>query len=374
MKRVGNLFEVLISDETLYQAIYEVNKSHRWNPHHKPNKTVEWVEKDIPGHVQELREIIVNGFVPSPVKKKRRYDRSAGKWRDIADPKLWPDQYVHHVLIITLQPVFMRGMDKWCCGSIKGRGTHYGMKAIKKWMKDKKSTKFSGEGDIYHFYDSLTKEAVMQRMRQLVKDYLVLDLIERILSQGVLIGCYCSQWFANVVLQPLDTALRKSGYIKHSTRYMDNFTLFGSNKRKMHKAFHLIDEWLHAHGLRLKENWQVFRADIRLPAAFGYRFGRGYTILRKKTLLRLKRIMQALYKKISRGVKISPKLANGIISRVGQLKRCNSVEIRKKLIKRGIIKMLKNIVRKKARKESRKWNMSLEEMEQRSFSVCAAGA
>lgn len=134
MKRKGNLFERLTGDENLNLAIDEVNQTHRWHPHHKPNKVVAWVDGTKAERVKELREIILQGFDPSPSTPKRRWDKSAGKWRDIYEPRLWPDQYIHHALVQVLQPVMMRGMDGWCCGSIRGRGIHYGMRGIKKWM------------------------------------------------------------------------------------------------------------------------------------------------------------------------------------------------------------------------------------------------
>lgn len=138
MKRVGNLYDPMISDGNLERAIHDVNASHRWLPRHKPNKTVAWVEEDIPARVKELREIIIgiiDGTVNlAPPLKKRRYDKSAGKWRDINEPLLWPDQYVHHALVQVLQPAMMKGMDRYCCGSIEKRGIHYGVKTIKKWM------------------------------------------------------------------------------------------------------------------------------------------------------------------------------------------------------------------------------------------------
>ena len=88
------------------------------------------------------------------------------------------DQYVHHALIQVLQPVFMRGMDYYCCGSIRDRGPHHARKAIEIWMdKDPRGTKYEFCGDIRHFYDSLQPEVVMDRMRQLIKDRRVLDLI-----------------------------------------------------------------------------------------------------------------------------------------------------------------------------------------------------
>ena len=207
MKRVNHLFDYLISDENLGNAIDEVNATHRWRPRHRPDKTVQRVEADRAGSIEALRTIIVSGFEPSPARKKRRWDKSAGKWRDIYEPKLWPDQYIHHALVQALQRPMMRGMDPYCCGSIRGRGIHYGVRAMKKWHRDDpKGTRWCAQLDIRHFYDSLKPEVVMARMRQLVKDHRVLDLAERVMRDGVMIGAYFSQWFANTTLQPLDHA------------------------------------------------------------------------------------------------------------------------------------------------------------------------
>jgi hypothetical protein len=111
-KRASNLYPILISDENLLRALAEVNSTHRWLPHHRPNKIVAWVEADMPQRVRDLRNIIEQGFTPSPPTMKRRWDKSAGKWRNIYEPRLWPDQYIHHAIIQALQPVLMRGMDK----------------------------------------------------------------------------------------------------------------------------------------------------------------------------------------------------------------------------------------------------------------------
>ena len=106
----------------------------------------------------------------------------------------------------------MRGMDHYCCGSIRDRGPHQARAAIESWMNyDMKGTRYELCGDVRHFYDSLKPEVVMDRMRRLIKDRRVLDLIWRIVKDGVRIGSYTSQWFANTVLQPLDQMIRKAG-------------------------------------------------------------------------------------------------------------------------------------------------------------------
>lgn len=386
-KRVGRndeLWQQLISDENLLRAIDEVNESHHWHSHHRPNRCTAWVEETKQERVEELREIIVNGFVQKPPHVTWRWDASARKWRKVSEPVQWPDQYVHHALIQVLEPVMMRGMDPYCCGSIKGRGPHYGRQAIERWVeKDPKGTKYELSGDIHHFYDSIQPEVVMDRMRQLIKDHKILDLIWRIVKDGVLIGAYPSQWFANTVLQPLDQLIRQSGLAKYYHRYMDNITIFGPNKRKLRKLRALIEGWLNEHGLRLKCDWQIFpvggkpdktpleaprngvaRPKGRIPDAVGYRYGRGYTIPRKHNLLRTKRAVARYRKRRDSGKRVLPGVANSLLSRLGQLKHCNNHNLYQ-LIFRGerLQRELKRIVRAQSRKEKLTWSMYLAQRE-----------
>lgn len=362
MKRVGQLFPKLISDENLNNAIDEVNKSHRW--HHypdKPNELTLWVELTRNERVQELREIIENGFVPSPVTEKRRYDHNAKKWRNINEPRLYPDQYVHHALIQVLEPVMMRGMDFYCCGSIRNRGAHYGIRAIKKWMKsDISGTRWCIELDIRHFYDSLQPKEVVKRMRNLIKDNRVLDLIERVTACGVMIGFYTSQWFANTFLQPLDHLIRKAG-ADHYIRYLDNFTIFTRRKKTADRIINLVDRWLSGHGLQLKHNWQKYRTRYRYPNALGYRFGRGYTLLRKHSLMRLKRQIKLFYRKRERGQYVALKFAQGLLSRLGMLRHCNSQKIYENFVPQKTQRKLKDIVRAHQKEASVTWSMFLEQ-------------
>ena len=360
MKRKGHLYDLIISDANLRLAIDTVNKTHRWNPGHHPNMKVLYIEINREQKIKELREIIENGFVPQPTKIKKTYDRNARKWRDIHEPALWPDQYVHHALIQVLEPIMMRGMDYWCCGSIKGRGTQHGMKVLKKWMRYGKGVKYCAELDIRHFYDNLEPEVVMTRLRSLVKDYRTLDLCERILGDGVQIGAYTSQWFANTTLQPLDQMIHEIGDIK-AIRYMDNFTLFCSRKKTLVKATKKISKWLEAHNLELKGNWQIFPIQSRMPNALGYKFGEGYTLMRKQTLLTLKREMRKYKRFRKKRIPIPPAMAYGLLSRIGRLRHCNSQKIYEKYIPVGTQKYLKNIIREYAKGELVEWNTLLEQ-------------
>ena len=380
MKRAGKLFDTLISDDNLLRAIDEVNRTHHWKRGHKPNTCTAWVEETKAQRVEDLRRILVGGFEPKKPHVSQRWDANARKWRTISEPAQWPDQYVHHALIQVLQPRMMQGMDFYCCGSIRKRGPHREKNAIQRWMKyDRKGTKYEFCGDIRHFYDSLTPEVVMARMRQLYKDCRVLDLIRRVIRDGVKLGTYTSQWFANAVLQPLDQLIRESGLCKHYARYMDNITTFGPNRRKLRKLRILVESWLNAHDLKLKGDWQVFpvakrqpktplapprrgfaRAKGRLPDAVGYRYGRGYTIPRKRNLLHIKRALARYRKRRRKGKPIAPRAAASLLSRLGQLRHCNNYHLYQWLFRgERVVRDLKHVVREHRRKENLTWTMFL---------------
>ena len=350
MKRTKNLYEKLVSYANLRIAIQEVNKTHRWRKGHKPNPCTAWVEETIEERIKELRNIIENGFTPKEPRTSKRWDASALKYRIIKEPAQYPDQYIHHTLIQVLQPVMMKGMDNFCCGSIRDRGTAHARKAIQKWMKnDIKGTKYCLCADIRHFYDSLKPEVVTDRMKQLIKDHRVLDLIERINQNGISIGAYTSQWFANTTLQPLDRLIRESGYCKHYVRYMDNLTIFGSNKRKLRYLREDIQKWLNEHGLELKGDWQIFPVKKRMPMAVGFRYGCGYTLIRKHNLFRIKRTVNEYWKFKAKGEDMTFEFAAGLLSRLGQLMHCNNRNIYKMLFKgEHVIHDLKKTVREYA--------------------------
>lgn len=376
MKRTNNIWGVLISDDNLSLAIDEVNRTHHWYGNHRPNRCTAWVELTKRERIDDLRSILNAGFRQHAFRMRPRYDASSQKWRETNEPKQWPDQYIHHALIQAITPTLMRGMDPYCCGSIRSRGSSKARKSISKWMKsDIKGTKYCLQCDIYHFYPSLASDVVMARMRELIKDGKTLDLIERTLFEGVKIGAYTSQWYANTVLQPLDHMIREGDFrISHYERYMDNFTIFGPNKRKLHRLLAAMSEWLGERGLSIKTDWQIFRTASnipgkaqrhqrgRRPAAVGFRYGRGYTLLRKRNLLRLNRALSRYRKRRRSRNAITFRMASGLLSRLGQLTHCNSVAIYRRLLRgERIQRQLKIIIRNGNRRELLTWNMFLEQ-------------
>ncbi|WP_409969630.1 hypothetical protein RFF05_06890 [Bengtsoniella intestinalis] len=165
-------------------------------------------------------------------------------------------------------------------------------------------------------------------------------------GEGLAIGYYICQWLANYFLEPLDHYIMSLPGVKYMTRYMDNITIFGPNKKKLHKARKLIAIFMQEHlGLTMKKNWQVYPTAKRMVNAVGFRYSRTHTILRKRNFLRLTRQCRRVEKKIKAGTRISYRQAAGLLSRIGQLRHCDSHKIRVKYIDPIGVKTLKEVVR-----------------------------
>lgn len=267
----------------------------------------------------------------------------------------------------------IRVLHKYCIASVPGRGNSYGVKALKKWMKnDPMGTQYCVECDIYHCFVEVNPLRVIEALKRLFKDRETLWICDAMMEYGVLIGAFFSSWFLHLLLQPLDLMIHQGQYgVSHYLRQMDNFTIFGSNKRKLKRLLDDIKRWLAEVGLKLKENWQVFRVGFtpnvakarislsdkkrrhrqpRLPSALGYRFGHGYTILRKHNLFRLKQALHIYYHRRDRNRVISFKRASGLISRLGQLRKCNSQRILERYYQPKTMFDLKKVVRKECRR------------------------
>lgn len=142
--------------------------------------------------------------------------------------------------------------------------------------------------------------------------------------------------------------------------FMDNLTLFGRNKRKLRKLRGMIEDWLAGRRLKLNNKWQLYPTAKRTVAALGYRFGHKFSLLRKRNMVRLKKSLSECYRAMRKHQKIRPKLAQGLLSRLGQMKHCNHVHFFEKYVETGLQRKLKLVVREHTRKEQARWNMCTE--------------
>lgn len=348
MKRKGNIFKEIVELSNIESAIYSASKGK------SKRKSVSKILDSPTYYAQQIQKILLDkSYVPNPYIEMKIKDGSNKKERTIFKPKFYPDQVIHWAIMNKLEPLFLKGMYDLNCASIKGRGIHRGMKYIKRILvQDRKYTKYCLKLDIKHFYPSVDKEILKKKFTKIIKDKDTLELLNKIVDsskEGVPIGNYTSQWFANYYLQDLDHFIKEQLKVKYYVRYMDDMVLFSNNKKELRKCKYAIDNFLEKEHLKIKGNWQLFKTESRPLDFLGYRFYRGYTTLRRCNFLRIKRRI----KKISKKEQLSFKDASAIMSYNGWIVHADSYNYTQRYIKPYVdFKKVKEVIRN----ESRKWN------------------
>jgi len=296
MKRTGYIYEKICDLENIKMAILKAS-------HGKRNKKyVARILGSLDHYAAEIKKMLVEkSYVPSPYTIKVILDGANKKERTIYKPRFYPDQIIHWALMLQIQNIILRGMYKYTCGSVPGRGTSYGQKILRHWLdSDYKGTKYCLKMDVSKFYPSIDTELLKLMFRRQIKDQDCLWLIDSILDSnqdGLPIGNYTSQWFSNYFLQGLDHYIKEDLKINYYIRYVDDLVILGGNKKTIHKARIAIDQYLSSINLSVKRNWQVSLVSTRAIDFLGLRFFRDRTILRKRNALRIRRRLVKIHKK-----------------------------------------------------------------------------
>jgi len=328
MKRVGHLYEKICGLENIKLAIMKASLGKR------KQSAVRRILNQQDLYAARVREMLITkSYVPSPYSVMTVKDGPAQKERTISKPKFYPDQVIHWSLMLQLQPAIMRGMYEYTCGSVPGRGTSYGQKALRRWLDgDYKGTKYCLKLDVSKFYPSVDLALLKGMFRRVIKDQDCLWLIDAILDSsepGLPIGNYTSQWFSNFFLQGLDHYIKETLRIRYYVRYVDDLVLLGGNKKTLHKARIAIDAYLRSIHLTTKQDWQVFKVDCRAIDFLGLRFYRDRTTLRRRNALRIRRRLV----KIAHKGRLSYRDACAVVSYWGWIKRSDSYRFYHKYVK-----------------------------------------
>lgn len=226
-----------------------------------------------------------------------------GTWRPgayrtfwIRDPKPrqisaapFRDRVVHHALTRVLEPVFEARFTAFSFASRKGFGQHRALTLARRACR---RYRYVLRCDIKKYFPSIDHHILMDLIERVIKCSKTLELASRIIDgsneqeeaiayfpgdslftpferrRGLPIGNQTSQFFANVYLNPLDhfvlRELRPALYL----RYVDDFVLFGDDKRELRAMAERIREFLQT--LRLRPHERKFRI---------YRCAGGVTLL-----------------------------------------------------------------------------------------------
>lgn len=280
MKRIGNLYEKIISIENLKEADKRAQKGkskQRRVIRHNKNKEL---------NILKLHESL----------KNKSYKTSEYSVFTIFEPKerkisrldYFPNRIVHHAIMIYLEPIFTKCFISQTYSCIKKKGIHKCLGDLTKTLRDKRGTKYCLKIDVRKFYPSVDKKILKNRLKTKIKDADLLYLLDEIIdsnNDGLPLGNYLSQWFANFYMSKFDHWIKEIKRVKYF-RYCDDIVILHHDKEFLHSLRKEIQEYLQ-NNLNLQlSNYQVFPLISRGIDFLGYVSYHDYILIRKSIKLR----------------------------------------------------------------------------------------
>jgi len=324
MKRHGNLFGQIISEENIHLAYLRARKGKGWQ------NTVQNFEKDLDANITKIRESLANKtFTTSPYKTKTIFEP---KKRLIYKLPFNPDRIIQHALLNVLEPIWDKLFihDSYACRS--GKGMHSGSKRTMEFVR---KNKYCLKCDISKFYPSIKHDILFEIVQRKIKCKDTLWLLKDIIysigdNTNTPIGNFTSQWFGNLYMNELDQLMKHKYHIKHYIRYCDDFLLFHDDKKFLGEMAVIIEEFL-LEKLRLTfskcDLFQVSRGVDFL----GYRHFRGYILVRKSTAKRTKKRIKRLPVLLGKNKISIDQYRSSLASTMGWLRWSNSYNLRQSL-------------------------------------------
>lgn len=310
-KEYKYLYQQMLKDDVIRKAYKKLRKGKT------KRKEIQYIDAHLDDEVQKMYDMILNTKpegvdVPHPelaYKPKKRTPKiifEHGKRRKIYMPEIH-EQWLHHIIVLVLEPIITATAYPYSCGSFPKRGAHYGKRQIERWLlHDPKRTRCFAKMDIRHFYDSIRLKILMKELAIRIKDDWFLYIIGLCLqgfNKGIPLGFYISQWLANYLLEPLDRLITEVLGLPKLQRYMDDIVIFASSKKVLQRAIVEIRKMLgQRFRLKLKHNYQVCkfyyekgkRKIGRALDFMGFIFYRNKTLIRKNIMLSATRLAKKM--------------------------------------------------------------------------------
>ena len=279
MKRYGNLYDKIIDIDNIRLAHKNARKNKT-----KYKEIVE-VDKCPEYYIARIHDMLVNKtYKCSPYEKFIKND--SGKAREIFRVPYFPDRIIQHAIMQILEPIWKKTLINDTFQAIRGRGVHKCKVKVENAVQ-KLNVQYCLQVDVSKFYPSINNEVLKNTVRKKIKCKDTLNLLDIIIEghSGVPIGNYISQYFGNLVISDIDHYCKEVLKAKHYYRYCDDIIVLSNNKDYLHLVRQCISEMLRAKGMRLKENYQVYKiTNDRGVNCFGFVVFKNKTKLRKTIL------------------------------------------------------------------------------------------
>lgn len=351
MKRIGNLYEKIISIENLKLADKKARKGKtctiivREKDGTVKKKTVymygiRLFDKKKEENLLKLHESLkFHTFKTSPYEVFPVYEP---KERIIYRLPYYPDRIVHHAIMNILEPIWVSIFTHNTYSCVKGRGIEGCARHVDKMIRKYKGKPlYCLKIDIKKYYPSIKHDVLKKIIRKRIKDDDLLWLLDEIIdsADGLPIGNYLSQYLANLYLCYFMHKANEE-WKADCAEYADDIVFFSDSKEFLHKLFHekirpYIENELE---LEVKSNFQVFPIAMnrydksgRALDYVGYKFYRGQKLIRKS----IKQNFCRAVAKVNKIKDITPKeYKQTICSWLGWAKHSNSKHLLQTILRK----------------------------------------
>ena len=207
----------------------------------------------------------------------------------VLEPKLrkiqalpYVDRIVHQWYVEEfIKPYIVPKFIKDTCACITGRGCHKAANTIEHYMQICKrnwGNYWILKCDIKKYFYSINPEILFKIMCKYIKDKKLLDFTKHLIYDnrddidGIPIGNYTSQFFANIYLNELDQFIKHKLKVKYYVRYMDDFVLLEKDKETCKNLKQNIEVFLRGQHIVCLEH--VVKEKLKQRLKSGIKFGK----------------------------------------------------------------------------------------------------
>lgn len=220
MKRIGSLFDAVISKDSLYTAYLAARR------HKRAHRSCHEFERRLGAQIDDLHAKLSDGsYHPRPPNifvvhehKKRLIEAPA--FRDLV---------VQHAIYQRTMPLFERRFIQQSFACRPGLGTHRAADYIQHALQQAPRTAWVLKVDCRKFFYSIDRAILRQQLERVIKDRRLLDVMSlfahRADSTGIPIGNLLSQMYALVYLNELDHHIKRELKIVYYARYVDDLAM-----------------------------------------------------------------------------------------------------------------------------------------------------
>lgn len=274
--------------------------------------------------VTEIRHILeTESYSPSEFIRRVIFER--GKRRKLCYTRTYPDRVIHHCVMNVVGPYLHASIPSCAFAAVKGRGIHFGSMMVRRDMaRDREGTKYCFKMDVYHYFDSIDRNLLFDRLRGKIKCRRTLDLLHTIIfncpgRNGLPIGLYASQVLSVWFLSTLDHYCKEVLGLRYYYRYMDDVVVLSHSKAILHNVRRLITDFLHGMRLRVKGNHAIFPVRSRRLDFIGFLFDGFRVDIRKRTKMAFIRVCNSIIRLLKRHEMLTTHILKSLQSYCGML-------------------------------------------------------